>query len=477
VAKDRPLVVIGVPCYGNVPPEVLEDFARFLFHCGRRVPEFDFKLAIKTKSEQFRARNAIVTAALQVEADYLLMLDDDMIINPFVTQGPTDDYDLVRRLIAHEKDICGALYYQRGGACEPVLMRRNGDGPSYRFLRDEEVTHGPQQVDVAGGGCLMINMRIFDKIAPPYFAPEHQYGTDIQLCSRATEAGFTVWADTSIELGHLRQERATITSQNRLRYALSDPVAGEWKKQVITADVFNRFTEDACAYLQVPTMDVIDTSRFLRQRDGFTDRSDVEWYRLFPRERVARQVWFNNTPDKRQMTEFILAAVSDQRSQRILEFGCGVGILAYSLAERGHRVTACDVRGTGTLEFLKWRVRQHGVPMTFLESDEDAPRVGSQQYDIIIAMDSLEHVKTWRQVLAVLGQHLVNGGAFFANNGALDDRAHPEHYTDCTGAAFVTACAAQSLMPFNPITYMKRVPVAAGAPAAEATHESADSGA
>jgi hypothetical protein len=69
----KPVIVIGVPCYGTVAPEILEDWMRFAFHCGRRMPDYDFHIAIKTKSEQFRARNAIVEAAVQVNADYLLM--------------------------------------------------------------------------------------------------------------------------------------------------------------------------------------------------------------------------------------------------------------------------------------------------------------------------------------------------------------------------------------------------------------------
>ena len=62
--KER--VFIGIPCYQSVAPEVLEDYMRFAFYLGRRYQEYDFFLGIKTKSEQFRARNAIVLSLIHI---------------------------------------------------------------------------------------------------------------------------------------------------------------------------------------------------------------------------------------------------------------------------------------------------------------------------------------------------------------------------------------------------------------------------
>src|SRR3989304_5235782 len=120
-------ICIGIPCYRDVPFEVLEDYMRFAFYLGRRYTEYDFFLAIKGKSEQFRARNAIVQAALVYDSDYILMLDDDHVIDINKTLGPDTSYEFLKVLIGHleadsKKGIIGALYYQRGGKCEPVIM-------------------------------------------------------------------------------------------------------------------------------------------------------------------------------------------------------------------------------------------------------------------------------------------------------------------------------------------------------------------
>lgn len=457
-------VVIGVPCYGSVAPDVLDDWMAFAYYCGRRLPQFEFQLAIKTKSEQFRARNAIVEAAQQANADWLLMLDDDMIINPLrETLAPSTDYAFLERLIAHDKDICGALYFQRTGACSPVLMTKVGE-TGYRFLRDDELTHGLQRVDVAGGGCLLVKMRVFDRLKQPYFQPENLYGTDIQLCRAAHEKGFEVWADTSIELGHVREERVIVTSRNRSQFQMTDSTPGEVKKRFIAADIYGRLAQDACAWtgyrdadeMRVYAQAFHDHHATWKAQGG----SDAEWYRQFPKERVCRQVWFNTeSMHKRQMTEFILSAINHTQPLDMLDFGCGIGIPAFTLADKGHRVTACDIRGTGTLEFLKWRAKTHSVPLTVHEidgvTDGGQPHLGDARFDVVIAMDCLEHIEDWRTTLRELVNHLKPSGVLFANNAVLDDLQHPEHYPTCRPKDFLAACVALDLTPVNSITYVK----------------------
>lgn len=445
-------IVIGVPCYGNVVPEILDDWMRFAYHIGRRLPEFDFFIAIKTKSEQFRARNAIVEAAIQVNADYLLMIDDDMIIDVDHLTGTSHAYDFIEKLVDHDKDICGVLYYQRTGECRPVAMVKVGTG-GYRFLRDDEVEHGLQKVDVAGGGCLLIKMRVFDKILQPYFEPEFAYGTDIQLCQKAAAAGFEVWTDTSIEFGHVREERVVVTSRNRHQFSV-DTLPGE-VHQFISAEVYEALIADAEEWTGYSRDQFENVGQSFMKPGPRPVKGDVEWYLRFPKERVARQVWFNTmNVNKQKMTEFIMATVSHKSALQILDFGCGIGIPAYFFANKGHSVTACDLKGTGTLEFLKWRVAaKSDIGMCIHETDGSVPFF-PEKFDVIVAMDCLEHIEDWRGTLASLASDLKPEGVLFANNAILDDKTHPEHF-NLEPADFVRECASLGLMPVNQITYMK----------------------
>lgn len=462
----RPLIVIGVPCYSMVAPELLEDWMRWAFYLGRRMPDYDFQIAIVTKSEQFRARNSIVGEAVRMDAAYLLMIDDDMIINHWQTFGTLEAgdsaYAFLEKLIAADKDICGVLYYQRTAGCHAVLMQGHPDHKGYRFLRDDEIQHRLQDVDVAGGGCLLIKGRVFNRLPMPFFKPEFEYGTDVQICREAKALGFSIAADTSIELGHLKDERVVITSRNRMQHALDDSVPGEVKRAFDSEALYAELLADACEFTGFSGIEEMSergqafmTAVNRRQAGG----TDADWYRLYGKDRIARQVWFNTlSPHKRSMTESILASVNHANELRVLDFGCGIGIPAFYLAQRGHRVTALDLAGTGTLEFLQWRTASAGVRMDIRESQGGLPVLGvDDQFDIIVAMDAIEHVEQWRELVPLLTRHLTPNGVLFANNSILDDEKHPEHYP-INGAEFVEVCLKAGLLPVNQITYEKRTP-------------------
>ena len=447
-------ILLASPCYGKVDPEILDDWMRFAYHCGRRLTDYEFFIGIKTKSEQFRARNMIVEGAQQHNCDWILMLDDDMVID--CNERGHEAYDFLKKLLSHDKDICGALYYQRGGECSPVLMAKLGE-KGYRFLRDDEITHGLQKVDVAGGGCLLVKTRVFDRITYPYFAPEYEFGTDVQLCRKATEKGFEVWADTSIELGHLLNEKAVVTNRNRHQFKRETTHLGGSKTTFVVADTYQRLANDALEYTGHESIDAMyhSAADFLNHRKE-SGLSDAEWYRQFPKERVARQVWFNTENSaKKLMTQYIIGAIAHHRPLRILDFGCGIGIPAFALAEKGHKITAMDIRGTGTLDFLRWRANKHGVPIEVVESEGGVPELKGE-YDAIIAMDVLEHIPEWQQVLERFAFHLREDGMLFANNAILDDMTQPEHY-ELRPKEFIKACAETSLMPFTQISYSKKV--------------------
>lgn len=459
----KPRILIASACFGDVAPEVLGDWMRFAFNCGRHLPQYDFFIGIRTKAEQFRARNSLVEGAQQVNADWILMIDDDMIIDTNVHIGPSDSYNFIEKLILRDKDIIGALYHQRVGGCMPVAMYESGER-GYRFLRPDEVTRDLQQVDVVGGGVMLVRMNVFDHLPHPYFAPEHEYGTDVQLCRAAKKAGYKIWLDSSIELGHLKTERAIITSHNRMQHSLADVLPGEVKSQTINSDIFSLLLEDAKKYTGFRTAEEIahHGQMFMKAAtlEKFADKAQPEtlaaWYREFPMERVARQVWYNTANShKKQMTEFILSAINDAMKVDILDFGCGIGIPAFEFARRGHRVTAADIDGTGTVEFLKWRCSKHDVKISH-HALRGMPHFGDQKFAVIVAMDVLEHIPDWRWALETLISYLQPGGVLFANNAILDDDQHPEHFP-LNGKEFVKECIDLDLQPVNEIMYMKKM--------------------
>ncbi len=311
----REKVCIGIPCFGSVPPEILEDYMRFAFYLGRFVPEYKFFLAIKGKAEQFRARNSIVEAALAYDCEWLLMLDDDHIIDIGKTIGPNDSYGFVSKLIQHLKDdpkrgVVGALYYARGGRCEPVLMNRVGSG--FAFLSHGEVSNRLQKVDVTGGGCMAINMKVFDKIESPWFEPEFLYGTDIQICQKSEAMGFEVWCDTSIELGHLRREAEIVTSKNIDRLIEENH---QWVNRgdiahapEMTASYMRAYTADVLRFTEKPLLELqtIALAYFDDHLPNFNPNNAEEYYRNLGVSQLARNFVFHSSDGMTDQGELLL---------------------------------------------------------------------------------------------------------------------------------------------------------------------------
>lgn len=449
----RKVVFIGIPAYSSVPGETLEDYMRFAYHLGRRNTEYDFCLGIKTKSEQFRARNSIVEAAISVGADYLFMLDDDHVIDWFGTQGPTDAYDIVKKLIAHNKPIVGALYYHRGGECLPVLMKEGKDGGFY-YLRDDEVTGGLQEVAVQGGGCMLIDMNVFSRIPSPWFEPEFQFGTDVQICKKVREEGLSVWCDTSIVVGHVKSTREVITPKNRLR-VLSETAArcetgnGGVDKGLLARNAMALYRLDAEEYLGMPIekmCDLADTyfEKNLTRAKEYKDMT--EYYRSLGPEQVARQVWFHHTAPMVQQFETVLNFINTNADGYGMDFGCGTSPVGFEVALRGHKIDFVDIDGSPAYQFTKWRAKKRGIKCGF---EWGGP------YDYILALDAIEHVQDWQAVLGRMVDSLKDNGAIITNFLFNKDYENVEHvFMD--KKAFREFLVARGVYPVNEMVWMKR---------------------
>ncbi len=211
-------IMIGIPCYGDPATEVYEDHMRMMYYFGRRYPEHTFFLGLKTKSEQFRARNNIIAAALGMKCQYTLMIDDDMIFDTSDTYNidckEIAAYEFLNKMLSHQKGIVGGLYVTRGGLYEPVALKKHKG--SYRKYRWDEIEPGLMPVDSVGGGIMLIDNGMFGAhgIKMPVFEMELQWGTDIQLCRKAQEIGVQPYIDTDIHVGHLARNRQIITTKN-----------------------------------------------------------------------------------------------------------------------------------------------------------------------------------------------------------------------------------------------------------------------
>jgi len=426
-------ILIGIPCYSSVASETLEDYMRFAYHLGRRYQEYDFFLCIKSKSEQFRARNTIVESAISIGCDWLLMLDDDHVIN--ITDDPgnpdtgSEPYNFLRKLLDHNVDVVGPVYYQRGGSSQPVVMEENELGEPY-FISDLDLGTGLEERAIQGGGCMLIKMHIFNKIKSPWFEPEFQYGTDIQLCKKARDAGFKVYNDASLEIGHVMNERTVITSKNKDRYRdhlpgeTSTPLEINWR----TDSILHKYMYDAAEYLEIPENDI--NIEFEKLKEGYAMRSlflegqygmgTKEYYGGMGPEQLCRQVLFHHNESTKMTMASILQEIKPQKL-RGMDFGCGSAPVGFELAKRGGEMHFIDIDGSCSYEFLKWRCKKYGLDNVFFDWPEP------ETLNYALCLDSIEHLTEWEETLDKIISCLRPHGSLITNFMRINNETNAEH--------------------------------------------------
>lgn len=91
---------------------------------------------------------------------------------------------------------------------------------------------------------------------------------------------------------------------------------------------------------------------------------------------------------------------------RVLDFGCGVGMLLPLLAWRQYQVTAVDLDIRNTRSFLE-AFHIHNVTVLPADRLSELPRA---HFEVITALDVLEHVPHLDETVTRLGEFLSPGG-------------------------------------------------------------------
>jgi 2-polyprenyl-6-hydroxyphenyl methylase/3-demethylubiquinone-9 3-methyltransferase len=144
----------------------------------------------------------------------------------------------------------------------------------------------------------------------------------------------------------------------------------------------------------------------IRINNAFYEDLGDAWYEdqthpiaLLRAENATRNPWILTQIKKRLRT-----------SQDILDIGCGAGFLTNTLAVHGYQVTGIDLSAR-SLEVAKKRDSTKKV--RYLQLDAFALPFPDQSFDVICAMDFLEHVEMPGQIIRDVARLLRPNGLFF----------------------------------------------------------------
>lgn len=202
-------VLIGFPHEGMTPSETYQNrlanvkYLGVLEERGRQEKHpvrFEFFFATAGRMHVHVAREELGKKALVMGADYLFMIDDDMIAGD----------DLFERLYSDDKDIVAPLAFTRNFPHKPVMYtcKEGWDPMSQReFFINHSVMKYPKDTlvrcDAVGFGAVLIKMACLRKMPQPWFMNYNKTGEDINFCYEARKYGFQTWMDTGLKLGHL----------------------------------------------------------------------------------------------------------------------------------------------------------------------------------------------------------------------------------------------------------------------------------
>lgn len=218
-------VLVGIPLKGHTPPKSYHDRMLMFKHLGaqetvdyyeNKSPRYSFALGAVGEILVPYARERLAEAALECGAEYLFMIDDDMLAPP----------DLFYRLVANNKDICAALAFTRNPDHLPVAYQTiEGFDKTVQqnYGLTKFVKNYPKntlfECDAVGFGAVLIKTDVFRKTPKPWFFGMAGTGEDVTICLKAKKAGFSVWMDSRIKLGHLGEN-----------IVITEEYAEEWNK-------------------------------------------------------------------------------------------------------------------------------------------------------------------------------------------------------------------------------------------------------
>jgi hypothetical protein len=189
-------VAIGVPTTGSIKATTVISLLSIIWN----TPNVNFHLIINQGCYVHENREKIALDALEAKCTHLLFVDSDMYFKE----------DALTKLLEQDKDVIGANYNQRQIPLVSTVKIEDKDG-NFMNCRGDEIPTVPFKCGALGTGFLLINMKVFEKMEKPWFyfntkpgelVGNNIHGEDIWFCKQARKAGFEVWCDPTLFMGH-----------------------------------------------------------------------------------------------------------------------------------------------------------------------------------------------------------------------------------------------------------------------------------
>ncbi len=203
--------IVGVNTLESVNSFAYSSHIQFWSYTRKVFPKDDFLLYTPHRMSIDGMRNDCARIAMEQNCDYILFLDDDVIVLPNTFEA----------LQKRDKDIIMACTFVRGYPFHPMwfcdvdtVEQHNGkirkNLTFHDNWKDDLITEGPDaglvKTGAIGFSCALIKVDVLRAMTPPYFVTGPGHTEDVYFCLRARaelEPEPGIWVDTTISTGHL----------------------------------------------------------------------------------------------------------------------------------------------------------------------------------------------------------------------------------------------------------------------------------
>jgi glycosyltransferase involved in cell wall biosynthesis len=197
--------LLAVNTLTSVASQAYASHINLAFRMGKDCPEDEFLLFNGYRTSIDRFRNMAAKLALQNECDYLLFLDDDILVEP----------DTYRRLKSWDVDVVTPVVYIRSYPFKPMFFKSIiGEDQKVAGLTTyddfEEVSKifpaGLLPVAAIGFSCCLIKCELLKRVPPAWFVTGTGHTEDVYFCIKARqhlENALGIYVDTTLHAGHM----------------------------------------------------------------------------------------------------------------------------------------------------------------------------------------------------------------------------------------------------------------------------------
>jgi len=342
-------------------------------------------------------------------ASYLIFLDGDIIFTP-------EDIEKLLDALNGGLDVVGGLYPVRGGT---FLAQRGWNGQFH-------ISGNLEEVQFVSTGFVGITRNILEKITKdmpvlnkgnwsecyPVFEDgrfeDIFISEDWDFCNKVRQDGSKVYAHTGIQLSHLKER--IYTTREAIENMTVKPEKQEIKK-------------DLAEYLG-KEVEVSEGFAIKQLADKWKDwQGTVEDFYKDPEIGLLYLydlVGFNSATFYKEQR---LAGVKNADHLNILDIGCGIGTALLELCWKNKNLVGYDISDT-VLNFARFRANKLGARNVRFTSE--FPQI--ETFDLIIAIDTLEHIEDLRGFLLKIGEGMKEGARFYHYDCFWEHEVSPMHF-------------------------------------------------